>query len=65
ANFITSSTVFTGIISISFKIFFGISAKSFLFFFNAETGPARTTVAVHQLPHPDLVVEIKVTAYKK
>lgn len=34
-------------------------------FFNAETGPTRTTVAVHQLPHPDLVVEIKVTAYKK
>jgi len=26
-------------------------------------GPARTTVAVHQLPHPHLVIEIKVTAY--
>ena len=24
----------------------------------------RTTVAVHQLPHPHLVIEIKVTAYK-
>lgn len=34
-------------------------------FFSKETGPTRTTVAVHQLPHPDLVVEIKVTAYKK
>jgi len=34
-------------------------------FFDKETGPTRTTVAVHQLPHPDLVVEIKVTAYKK
>ena len=34
-------------------------------FFNKETGPARTTVAVHQLPHPNLVVEIKVMAYKK
>ena len=33
-------------------------------FFDKETGPTRTTVAVHQLPHPDLVVEIKVTAYK-
>lgn len=33
-------------------------------FFDAATGPARTTVAVHQLPHPDLVVEIKVMAYK-
>ena len=26
--------------------------------------PARTTVAVHQLPHPHLVIEIKATAYK-
>jgi 2-aminomuconate deaminase len=33
-------------------------------FFSKETGPARTTVAVHQLPHPHLVVEIKVTAFK-
>lgn len=31
-------------------------------FFN-ESGPARTTVAVHQLPHPLLLIEIKVTAY--
>jgi len=28
-----------------------------------ETGPARTTVAVHQLPHPHLRIEIKVVAY--
>lgn len=28
------------------------------------TGPTRTTVAVHQLPHPLLLVEIKVTAWK-
>ena len=34
-------------------------------YFNKENGPARTTVAVHQLPHPDLVVEIKAMAYKK
>ncbi len=27
-------------------------------------GPARTTVAVHQLPHPHLLIEIRVTAYK-
>lgn len=33
-------------------------------YFSKETGPARTTVAVHQLPHPNLVVEIKVMAYK-
>lgn len=29
-----------------------------------ESGPARTTVAVHQLPHPHLLIEIKATAYK-
>lgn len=28
------------------------------------TGPARTTVAVHQLPHPHLRIEIKAVAYK-
>jgi 2-aminomuconate deaminase len=27
-------------------------------------GPARTTVAVHQLPHPDILIEIKAVAYK-
>ena len=26
-------------------------------------GPTRTTVAVHQLPHPHLLIEIKATAY--
>lgn len=26
-------------------------------------GPARTTVAVHQLPHPNLLIEIKAVAY--
>lgn len=39
--------------------------KAYAEFFDVETGPTRTTVAVHQLPHPDLVVEIKVVAYKK
>ena len=38
--------------------------KTYAEFFDKTTGPARTTVAVHQLPHPDLVIEIKVTAYK-
>lgn len=28
-----------------------------------EGGPARTTVAVHQLPHPLLLVEMKAVAY--
>lgn len=32
-------------------------------FFNHETGPTRTTVAVHQLPHPNLLIEIKAVAY--
>src|SRR5689334_4617360 len=27
-------------------------------------GPARTTVAVHQLPHPHLLIEIRAIAYK-
>lgn len=27
-------------------------------------GPARTTVAVHQLPHPHLLIEIRSVAYK-
>ena len=39
--------------------------RAYAEFFDKETGPTRTTVAVHQLPHPDLVVEIKVVAYKK
>ncbi len=39
--------------------------KVYAEFFSKETGPARTTVAVHQLPHPNLVVEIKAMAYKK
>lgn len=33
-------------------------------YFSAESGPARTTVAVHQLPHPHLRIEIKAVAYK-
>jgi 2-aminomuconate deaminase len=32
-------------------------------YFTSE-GPARTTVAVHQLPHPHLLVEMRATAYK-
>jgi len=29
-----------------------------------DSPPTRTTVAVHQLPHPLLLIEIKCTAYK-
>lgn len=32
-------------------------------FFEASSGPTRTTVAVHQLPHPNLLVEIKAVAF--
>ena len=32
-------------------------------YFN-ENGPARTSVAVHQLPHPHLLIEMKAIAYK-
>ena len=32
-------------------------------FFDHE-GPTRTTVAVHQLPHPHLLIEIKAVAYQ-
>ncbi|GCD88048.1 RidA family protein [Nocardioides sp. LS1] len=29
-----------------------------------ETGPTRTTVAVHQLPHPHLLIEIQAIAHR-
>ena len=32
--------------------------------FFQEDPPARTTVAVHQLPHPHLLIEIRAMAYK-
>jgi 2-aminomuconate deaminase len=32
--------------------------------FFGDSAPARTTVAVHQLPHPHLAIEIKATAYR-
>lgn len=32
-------------------------------YFDAATGPTRTTVAVHQLPHPNLLIEIKAVAF--
>lgn len=31
--------------------------------FDEATGPARTTVAVHQLPHPHMRIEITATAF--
>ena len=32
-------------------------------FFDAHAGPARTTVAVHELPHPNLLIEMKAVAH--
>ncbi len=37
--------------------------KTYSEFFGVD-GPTRTTVAVHQLPHPHLLIEIKAIAYK-
>ncbi len=42
---------------------FGGYNEAYAEFFDHE-GPARTTVAVHQLPHPYLLIEIKAVAYK-
>jgi 2-aminomuconate deaminase len=33
-------------------------------YFSADAGPARTTVAVRQLPHPNLLIEIKAVAHR-
>ena len=30
-----------------------------------ETGPTRTTVAVHQLPHPHLLIEMQAVAARR
>jgi len=38
--------------------------KTYGSFFNSDTGPARTTVAVKELPHPNIIIEIKAIAYK-
>ncbi len=43
---------------------FGGYNEVYASYFNFD-GPTRTTVAVHQLPHPHLLIEIKVVAYKK
>ncbi len=42
-----------------FKIYNEVYAEYFDY-----NGPTRTTVAVHQLPHPHLLIEIKAVAYK-
>lgn len=42
---------------------FGGYNEEYAQFFGFD-GPTRTTVAVHQLPHPHLLIEIKAVAYK-
>jgi len=42
---------------------FGGYNEVYVEFFGYD-GPARTTVAVHQLPHPHLLIEITARAYK-
>jgi 2-aminomuconate deaminase len=41
---------------------FGGYNRAWASFFAGHEAPARTTVAVHQLPHPHLLIEIKATA---
>ena len=41
---------------------FKVYNETYSEYFN-ENGPARTTVAAHQLPHPLILIEIKVTAF--
>ncbi len=41
---------------------FGGYNRAWASFFTDGIAPARTTVAVHQLPHPHLLIEIKATA---
>lgn len=42
---------------------FGGYNETYAQFFDYD-GPSRTTVAVHQLPHPHLLIEIRAMAYK-
>ncbi|MCZ6487041.1 MAG: RidA family protein [Gammaproteobacteria bacterium] len=42
---------------------FGGYNETYAKFFDYD-GPSRTTVAVHQLPHPHLLIEIQAVAYK-
>ena len=41
---------------------FPVAEEVYNEFFTAQAGPARTTVAVHQLPHPNLLIEMKAVA---
>jgi 2-aminomuconate deaminase len=42
---------------------FGAYNQAYAEFFGPD-GPTRTTVAVRELPHPELLIEIRVVAWK-
>lgn len=58
-----SNVIDMGTFLVDMKDFKGYN-KVYGTFFDHATGPTRTTVAVHQLPHPNLLIEIKAIAYK-
>ena len=57
-----SDVVETGVFLVNMYYFGGYN-EVWAEFFDYD-GPTRTTVAVHQLPHPYLLIEIKAVAYK-
>ena len=57
-----SDVVETGVFLVNMNDFGGYN-EVWAEFFDYD-GPTRTTVAVHQLPHPHLLIEIKAVAYK-
>ena len=59
-NGLVDVTVFLVNMKRDFNMYNKVYAEYFDF-----NGPARTTVAVYQLPHPNLLIEIKAIAYKK
>ena len=57
-----SDVVETGVFLVNMNDFGGYN-EVWAEFFDYD-GPTRTTVAVHQLPHPHLLIEIRAVAYK-
>jgi 2-aminomuconate deaminase len=57
-----SDVVDVGVFLVNMNDFKGFN-ESYAEYFGID-GPTRTTVAVHQLPHPHLLIEIRATAYR-
>ena len=57
-----SDLIDMGVYLVDMKDFKGYN-KAYAKYFD-HTGPTRTTVAVSELPHPNLLIEIKAIAYK-